>query len=125
MSKKSLSSLLTEVELEIMNILWKIKEGSVRDVLSKLSPERNLAYTSASTMLRILEQKKIVESIKDGKSHIYSPLLQKEDYEENTLHHVVTHIFDGTPSNLVKRLVSDSNLSESERQQIKDILESL
>lgn len=125
MSKKSLSSLLTEVELEVMNILWRIKEGSVRDVLSKLSPERNLAYTSASTMLRILEQKKIVESVKDGKSHIYSPILLKEDYEENTLHHVVTHIFDGTPSNLVKRLVSDTNLSESERQQIKDILESL
>lgn len=125
MSKKSLSNLLTEVELEIMNILWSLSEGSVRDVLAHLPEERNLAYTSASTMLRILEKKKIVRSRKDGKSHIYIPVLKKQDYEESTLSHVVTNIFDGTPSNLVKRLVNASNLSDKEREEIKKILEQL
>lgn len=124
MSKKSLSSLLTEVELEIMNILWLIDEGSVRDVLAKLPESRRLAYTSASTMLRILEKKKVVRSRKEGKSHIYIPILQKHDYEESTLSHVVSTIFDGTPSNLVKRLV-DSNLSIEEKEQIKKIIEDL
>ena len=125
MSKKSLSNLLTEVELEIMNILWSLKEGSVRDVLSHLPEERKLAYTSASTMLRILEKKNIVCSRKQGKSHIYTPLLKKQDYEENTLSHLVTNIFDGTPSNLVKRLVSTSNLTDTEREEIKKILAEL
>lgn len=125
MSKKSLSNLLTEVELEIMNILWSLNEGSVRDVLARLPEERNLAYTSASTMLRILEKKKIVRSRKDGKSHIYIPVLKKQDYEESTLSHVVTNIFDGTPSNLVKRLVNTSDLSDVEREEIKKILAEL
>ena len=125
MSRKSLSSLLTEVELEIMNILWGLKEGSVRDVLGKLPEERKLAYTSASTMLRILEQKEIVKSRKEGRTHIYAPILQKQDYEENTLSHLVNNVFEGTPSNLVKRLVSDETLSDSDRQQIKDILAEL
>lgn len=125
MSKKSLSALLTEVELEIMNILWSLNEGAVRDVLAKLPSERKLAYTSASTMLRILEQKQIVQSRKQGRTHIYSPLLKKQDYEENTLNHLVTNVFEGTPSNLVKRLVSDKKLTESERQQIKSILAEL
>ncbi|MCB0355687.1 MAG: BlaI/MecI/CopY family transcriptional regulator [Bdellovibrionales bacterium] len=125
MSKKSLSNLLTEVELEIMNILWSIKEGSVRDVLARLPQERTLAYTSASTMLRILEKKKIVSSRKDIKSHIYFPILQKQDYEESTLSHVVTNIFDGTPSNLVKRLVNTSSLSDADREEIKKILAEL
>ena len=125
MSKKSLSALLTEVELEIMSILWSLKEGSVRDVLAKLPAERKLAYTSASTMLRILEQKEIVQSRKEGRTHIYSPLLKKQDYEENTLNHLVNNVFEGTPSNLVKRLVSDESLTDSERQQIKSILAEL
>jgi len=125
MSKKSLSSLLTEVELEIMNILWSLNEGSVRDVLAGLSEERKMAYTSASTILRILEKKEIVRSRKDGKSHIYIPILLKQDYEENTLSHVVTNIFDGTPSSLVKRLVNTSDLSNAEREAIKKILEEL
>ncbi len=125
MSKKSLSKLLTEVELEIMNILWIIKEGSVRDVIAEFSSKRTLAYTSVSTMLRILEQKKIVKSRKDGKSHIYMPILLKHEYEKNTLNHLVTHIFEGTPSNLIKRLVSDTKLSKSDRKQIKAILAEL
>ncbi|MCB0414288.1 MAG: BlaI/MecI/CopY family transcriptional regulator [Bdellovibrionales bacterium] len=125
MSKKSLSHLLTEVELEIMNILWFLNEGSVRDVLAHLPEERNLAYTSASTMLRILEKKKIVCSRKDGKSHIYIPVLQKQDYEESTLSHVVTNVFGGTPSSLVKRLVRTSDLSDDERDAIKKILAEL
>ena len=125
MSKKSISKILTEVELEVMNILWQINEGSVREVLSKISDQRNLAYTSVATMLRILEQKNIVKSHKQGKSHIYSPVLLKKNYEENTLQHVVANVFAGNPTTLVKRLVNTTKISESERQQIKDILADL
>ena len=125
MSKKSLSKLLTEVELEVMNILWSLEGGTVRDVLASLSKERNLAYTSVSTMLRILEQKKIIKSSKEGKAHIYSPILLKHEYEGTTLNHMVNHVFEGAPSNLVKCLVSDKNLSDSEREQIKSILAEL
>lgn len=49
---------LTVVEHELMEILWKIGEGSVRDVMNHLSKDRALAYTSVSTILRILQQKK-------------------------------------------------------------------
>jgi predicted transcriptional regulator len=52
------SKLLTETELELMTILWKLGEGSVNDVLAELPQGRDLAYTSVSTILRILEQKK-------------------------------------------------------------------
>ncbi len=125
LSKKSLSKLLTEVELEVMCILWKLNEGTVREVLSQLPEERKLAYTTASTILRILEQKKIVMSRKEGKSHIYIPILEKNKYEENTLHHVVNNLFNGTPSNLIKRLVTDQNLSDLQKSEIKKLLQEL
>ena len=75
-----------------MNILWSLNEGSVRDVLAHLPEERNLAYTSASTMLRILERKNCSKP-KDGKEPYLYSVLKKQDYEEATLSHVVSKYF--------------------------------
>ncbi len=58
--------LLTKVELELMTILWRLGEGSVTHVLGELPDGRDLAYTSVSTILRILEQKKILKARKEG-----------------------------------------------------------
>jgi predicted transcriptional regulator len=114
--------LLTDVELELMTILWKIKEGSVADVMNHLSPERDLAYTSVSTMLRILEQKKIVKNRKEGKGHIYIPVIQKDQYEIKAVKHVVDKVFEGTPSLLVKQLLGSGKLSETELAEIRSLL---
>ena len=57
MREKKKHEFLTEVELEFMSKLWALGEATVRDVLDKLPNERGLAYTSAATILRILEQK--------------------------------------------------------------------
>ncbi len=62
MRQKKKSEFLTEVELEFMTHLWALGEGSVRDVIARLAPGRNLAYTSAATILRIMEQKEFVTS---------------------------------------------------------------
>ncbi len=114
-----MSKLLTDVELELMNILWKLGEGSVHDVLALMSADRKLAYTSVSTMLRILEQKKVLVSRKEGRGHLYSPLLTKQSYESTSLHHLVENVFDGTPATLVKRLLDSEKLSNDELKSIK------
>ena len=68
---------LTEVELELMSILWRLQGGSVGDVMSALPRERALAYTSVSTILRILEGKGVLAARKEGRGHVYTPLLDK------------------------------------------------
>src|SRR5210317_2071976 len=85
MRKRKKGELLTEVELEFMNELWALGEGTVRDVLEQLPEDRNLAYTSGATILRILEQKDFVTSRKSGKSHIYTPTLAKDAYQFRSL----------------------------------------
>ncbi|MDT8398836.1 MAG: BlaI/MecI/CopY family transcriptional regulator [Pseudomonadales bacterium] len=116
-------SLLTDTELELMLILWRLKEASVRQVLDALPSSRQMAYTSASTIIRILEKKGFVGSRKQGKGHIYFPLLDKDEYESRTLGHVVGRLFDNTPASLVARLVSDNRLSEAEITEIRKILD--
>jgi len=114
--------LLTEVELELMTILWKLCEGSVNDVLGHLPAGRDLAYTSVSTILRILEQKGVVGSRKEGRGHTYFPILAKEQYEATTLQHVVSKVFDGAPTTLIRRLLEAGDLSEEELKSIRTLL---
>ena len=117
-----MSKLLTEVELELMNIIWRLGEGSVHDVQGALNADRELAYTSVSTILRILEQKKVLGSKKQGRGHVYFPILTKEDYEGTSLHHLVENVFDGTPESLVRRLLDTEKLSKEEIKAIKNLL---
>ncbi len=125
-AKESTDKLLTEVELELMSILWKLEEGSVNDVMSALPKERDLAYTSISTILRILEQKKIVKTRKEGRGHVYIPVLKKPEYEAKSVRHMVDKVFDGAPiamvSALVKQLLDTKDLNQSELTEIQVLL---
>ena len=121
--KKKRNDLLTEVELEFMTELWALGEGTVREVLERLPDERNLAYTSGATILRILEQKEFVTSRKDGKRHIYRPLLDKTSYQSRTLKDLSAKLFDDTPASLVARLVNDDALTDEALGQIRALVD--
>jgi predicted transcriptional regulator len=114
---------LTETELELMNFLWKLGEGSVNDVLAELPPSRQLAYTSVSTILRILEQKKILGSRKEGRGHIYFPKLSKSEYETATIKNVVSKVFNGAPLALVRQLLDTNKLSAEDLKEMKKLLD--
>jgi len=123
MSKKSEVPFLTQFEAEVMAVLWKLGESSVRDVLNNLPKERQVAYTSVATMLKILEDKQFVSSVKVGKVHTFVPRLQQETYQRKTLRHIVDQFFGGTTSSLVKNLISDESISEDEKNLIKKMIE--
>lgn len=114
---------LTDAELELMSILWRSGEATVRQVMAELPPERDLAYTSVSTILRILEQKEVLASRKDGAAHVYIPLLDKSTYESATLKQLVTNVFDGAASALVARLIDVENLGEEELARLRRLLD--
>lgn len=123
MSPKKPSKLLTEVELELMTILWRLGEGNVNDVLSALPAGRDLAYTSVSTILRILEQKGVVKARKEGRGHVYLPLLKKDDYEGATLSHVVSKVFEGEATSLVRRLIETEGLDHDDLKELRALLD--
>lgn len=121
-SKGSASKMLTEVELELMSILWRLGEGSVSEVIEQLPIGRDLAYTSVSTILRILEQKKILTTRKEGRGHVYIPHLLKPEYEARAIRHVVDRVFDGAPIALVKQLIDVGSFSVADLDELKKML---
>jgi predicted transcriptional regulator len=123
MRPKKKTEMLTEVELEFMSKLWELGEGTVRDVLDMLAEGRKLAYTSAATILRILEQKQFVTSTKQGKTFTYRPALSKDSYQSRSLRNLSEKLFDNTPVSLVARLVDDNDLSEEALDEIRALLD--
>lgn len=120
--KENDNKLLTETELELMTLLWKLGEGTVSDVLQQLPKERELAYTSVSTILRILEQKGFLKTRKEGRGHVYTPQIKKSDYEIKTVKHVVERVFDGTPMALVRQLLDTTQLNEDDIKELKKLI---
>jgi len=72
-----------------------IRDGTVHAVVAELPSERKLAYTSVSTMLRILQQKNIVTIKKVSRQHIYQPLLSKDTFANHSLSKIVKQVFAG------------------------------
>lgn len=124
MAKKSrpIDKPLTATELEMMNVLWRLAPCSVHQVMEALRPERQLAYTSVSTIVRILEQKGYARSRKEGRGHLYEPTIPKEAYQVASLQHLVSNVFDGTPTLLVQRLVDSEQLDAEELDKIRRAL---
>ena len=113
---------LTATELEMMNVIWRIGPCSVLQVVEQLRPERELAYTSVSTIVRILEQKGYVISSKEGRGHMYEAAVSKEDYQRSTVQRMVTSVFDNTPALLVRRLLDTESLSSDDLAEICALL---
>ena len=115
--------LLTDAELELMSVLWSAGPSSAREVLAQLPEGR--AYTTVSTILRILVDKGFASSAPRGRAHVYSPALSRTEYRVRKLRAVVDGLFDGSPIDLVRQLVKSEDLSSDEVDALKAMVEEL
>jgi predicted transcriptional regulator len=111
MRKKQDNSLLTEVELEFMTVVWATGGGTVRDLLAELNKLQRRAYTSVATVLKIMEQKGFLTSERMDRSLVYRPAVPKADYQKTTLKNLSSKLFNDTPAALVARLVEDEEVT--------------
>ncbi len=113
---------LTKAEEEIMQVLWDLERGFVKDVIEQL-PEPKPAYNTVSTIVRILEKKGFVDHNAYGKTHEYFPLITKEEYSQKYLKNFVSGYFENSYKQLVSFFTRKENLSLKEIEDIMQILE--
>jgi predicted transcriptional regulator len=87
---------LAPLELDCMNTLWPIGEGTVREIRDQLAPRRPRAYTTIMTIMDRLARKGIVERRKSGRAYIYRPTLSVEDARNHALGQIVESFFGGS-----------------------------
>ena len=108
---------LTRAEEQVMQILWDIRKGFVKDVLEKM-PEPKPAYNTVSTIIRILERKGFVQHKSYGKSHEYYPLVTKDQYRSFSLKNLLTGYFGGSFSRMASFFAKDENLNIQELEKL-------
>lgn len=121
--KKSLN--LTEAEQRLMEVLWEKGSATVAEVAEALPKKLGLAYNTVLTTLRILEDKGYVRHTrpKDGRKFLYTPVVSRDQASHSALRHLLSRFFGNSAEALVLNLLEDENLSEAERERIRNLLD--
>jgi len=117
------STTLTEAELRIMEVLWQRRSGTVQQVLDALPGRPALAYNSVLTIIRILEKKGYVEHVKDGRAHVYAPLVKREDARRSEVRHLVSRFFKNSHEQLVLNILEERGVDRDELDRLKKMLD--
>lgn len=112
---------LTKLELEMMQILWKIKQGFLNEIVQNI-PEPRPAYTTVSSMMRILADKGFISHKIYGKSFRYFPLVSQEEYVNFFLKDAKKTFFENSALSLISFFVKKEHMSDKEKQEIIDII---
>jgi BlaI family transcriptional regulator, penicillinase repressor len=113
---------LTKAEEQVMQILWNIGEGFVKDVIEHYD-EPKPAYNTVSTIIRILETKGFVNHKAFGKTHQYFPLILKEQYSKELMGSVVKNYFSNSLHQLVSFFAKEEKMSVAELEEIRLLME--
>ena len=117
------SGTLTEAELRIMNVLWGKGSGTVQQVLDSISHKPALAYNSVLTTIRVLERKGYLKHLKDGRAHVYTPLVGQKEATRSEIRHLVSRFFRNSHEQLVLNLLEDQGIGTEEIDRLRQMLD--
>jgi predicted transcriptional regulator len=117
------SETLTQAELRIMDVLWLKGSGTVQSILDSLSQKPALAYNSVLTTIRVLERKGYVKHSKDGRAHVYSPQVAREEASRSEIRHLVGRFFKNSHEQLVLNILEDRGMKAAELNRLREMLE--
>jgi predicted transcriptional regulator len=116
------SATLTEAELRLMDILWQKGPSTVQQVVDALPEKQPLAYNSVLTTMRILEKKAYVEHVKDGRAHVYKPLVERKEASQFEIRHLVSRFFKDSHEALVLNIIEDQTIDAEELRRLQELV---
>ena len=114
---------LTKAEEQVMQVLWKIKKGFVKDILEHFEDPKP-AYNTVSTIVRILQEKGFVNHKAYGRTHEYYPVVTKSEYSKSHLSTFVNDYFSNSFEKMVSFFAKEKSISLQEMEDIMKIMDS-
>lgn len=112
----------TESELEILQVIWKKGQCTVRDVHEELAKNKDAGYTTTLKLMQIMHDKGMVERDTTSKTHLYKALVSREQAQQTALDKIISTVFKGSTSDLVIQALGHHRASKDEIDAIKDYL---
>ena len=112
----------TESELEILQVIWKMGQCTVRDVHEELAKNKDAGYTTTLKLMQIMHDKGMVERDTTSKTHLYKALVTREQAQQTAIDKIISTVFKGSTSDLVIQALGHHRASKDEIDAIKDYL---
>ena len=113
---------LGDLQLRILEVLWKQPDSGVGAVHEALKPERDLAYTTIATMLRKMEARGLVTHREEGRSFLYRAAVGADDVNRSAGEHFVERLFEGSLADAVSHLLTTREVSREELNQLEKLI---
>lgn len=104
---------LTKAEEQVMQILWLLKQGFLKDLMDKM-PEPKPHSNTVATILKILIEKGFVDFEVLGRNNLYKPTVSKTEYGKKSINQLVKGYFEGSPAKLLSHFVNENKLSQED-----------
>lgn len=105
-----------------MDLLWERGASTVQQLVDSLAPEQPLAYNSVLTTIRILEKKGYLRHTKDGRAHVYEPVVGRKEASSFEVRHLLNRFFNNSHEELVLNLIEDQSLNDDEIKRLRALL---
>jgi len=114
---------LTPQELAIMKVVWRLEKATVRDVYEALRANREIAYTTVMTMMKILEEKRYLKKARVDRAYEYRPTQPRHQVVGAMVRDFLDRVFDGAAAPLLMHLAKDSKLSKADKDMLRRLSE--
>jgi BlaI family transcriptional regulator, penicillinase repressor len=108
---------LTKSEEQLMQVLWKLGKGFLKEIIDA-TPQPKPHSNTIATILKILVEKGFVEYSTHGRNNLYKPLISQAEYGKKSVNQLIKGYFEGSPARLVSQFISDQKLSDAELEQL-------
>jgi predicted transcriptional regulator len=112
----------TELELEILKILWRHGPLNVREVRERLSEVRQLAYTSVMTVMNIMVKKGYLQRNKKGLTYVYQPRTSRQATVRRMLGDLTDRLFNGSAASLMLNLLETAEIDPDELEKLRELI---
>jgi|SRR5579872_989386 len=112
----------TDLELELLKVIWARGEATVREVFQDLAKQRKIAYTTVLTMMGVLEHKGHLRKSAGERAYVYRPTLPKDQVVENMVDEFVKRVFSGSAKPLLLHLVEDPRIPHEDLEEIEKLV---
>ncbi len=115
----------TDSELEILNILWDSGPSTVRAINDQLNIRREVGYTTTLKIMQIMHEKGMLTREQDGRTHIYTPVLNEKEIQGKLIDRLLETAFGGSASKMIMQALGNHNSSAEELAEIKKLIKRL
>jgi len=123
MKPKPRKAVPTDLELEILKVIWQRGAATVREVYDDLSARRKIAYTTVLTMMGVLEHKGHLRRKAGDRAYVYRPVAPQDQIVQGMVDEFVNRVFDGSAGSLLMHLVGGRKIEPEELDEIEKLLQ--